>query len=90
MENDEPLTGPGMNIYETITTVEDQGQIRLVGVPFAPGTEVDVTITPKRRSAEEFTVAWRRICVELRNRPDLKDISEQSIEEEIDDYRATL
>jgi hypothetical protein len=36
-----------MNIYETSSTVEDQGQVRVVGVPFALGTEVEVTIREK-------------------------------------------
>ncbi len=35
-----------MNAYETSATVEEQGQVRVAGVPFAPGTEVSVTITP--------------------------------------------
>jgi len=35
-----------MNAYETTATVEDNGQIRLAGVPFEPGTEVEVTIKP--------------------------------------------
>ncbi len=37
-----------MNTYETSATVEDQGQVRVAGVPFAPGTEVEVTIKPAR------------------------------------------
>ena len=41
-----------MNSYETSATVEDQGQVHLAGVPFAPGTEVEVTISPKVRSEE--------------------------------------
>ena len=57
-------------------------------MPFAAGTEVEVTISPQRRSAEEFTVAWRRICAELRGRPGLNDITDESIREEIDRYRA--
>jgi hypothetical protein len=36
-----------MNTYETTTTVEDHGQVRVAGVPFAPGTEVEVTIRAK-------------------------------------------
>jgi len=36
-----------MNSYETSATVEEQGQIRVSGVPFAPGTEVEVTIREK-------------------------------------------
>ena len=35
-----------MNVYETFATVEDQGQVRVVGVPFDPGTEVEVTVKP--------------------------------------------
>jgi hypothetical protein len=35
-----------MNTYETSATVEDEGKIRVAGVPFAPGTRVEVTITP--------------------------------------------
>ena len=38
------------------------GRIDLAGVPFAPGTEVEVTISAKRRSAEEFTAAWQSRC----------------------------
>ena len=42
-----------MHTYETSATVEEQGQIHVANVPFAPGTEVGVTISPKRRSTEE-------------------------------------
>ncbi len=36
-----------MNTYETFATVEAKGQVRVAGVPFAPGTEVEVTIREK-------------------------------------------
>jgi hypothetical protein len=36
--------------YETSATVEGEGQVRISGVPFAPGTEVEVTIHPKSGS----------------------------------------
>jgi hypothetical protein len=42
-----------MSTYETSATVEDQGQVHVAGVPFAPGTEVEVTITPKVRPGDE-------------------------------------
>ena len=76
-----------MEIYETSAIVEDQGQIRVAGVPFAPGTEVEVSISPKRRSVEEFIVAWQRVCAKLRNRPGLTDITDESIREEIERKR---
>jgi hypothetical protein len=40
-----------MDTYETTATVEEQGQIRLAGVPFKPGTEVEVTIREKAAAA---------------------------------------
>ena len=36
-----------METYETSATVEDRGEVRVAGVPFGPGTEVEVTISPK-------------------------------------------
>lgn len=46
-----------MRIYATSATVEAQGQILVAGVPFAPGTEVEVTIRPKVRSTKESAPA---------------------------------
>ena len=41
-----------MSNYETSATVEEHGRVLVAGVPFAPGTEVEVTISPKVRSEE--------------------------------------
>ena len=41
--------------FETSATVEDRGQVRVAGVPFAPGTEVAVTISPRARPRAEPT-----------------------------------
>jgi hypothetical protein len=38
--------------YETSATVDNQGQVRVTGVPFAPGTEVAVSITPARNGTD--------------------------------------
>jgi hypothetical protein len=43
-----------MKTFETSATVEEQGRVHLAGVPFAPGTEVEVTINPKVRPAAEM------------------------------------
>jgi len=40
-----------MQAYETSATVEPNGQVHLAGVPFAPGTQVEVIISPKRNGA---------------------------------------
>ena len=42
----------GMKTYETIATVEDHGQVRLAGLPFAPGTEVEVIV--RRRTTADW------------------------------------
>jgi hypothetical protein len=61
-----------MNTYETSATVEEQGRVILAGVPFAPGTEVEITISPKLRSEDGVTppddealAAWRDRMREL-------------------------
>ena len=35
-----------MKTYETSATVEPRGQVHIDGVPFAPGTQVEVIIHP--------------------------------------------
>jgi hypothetical protein len=38
-----------MSTFATSATVEEDGRVFLAGVPFAPGTEVEVMISPKLR-----------------------------------------
>ncbi len=40
-----------MSSFETTATVENQGEVRVAGVPFPPGTEVEVTINPVHPAA---------------------------------------
>lgn len=40
-----------MSNFETSTTVGGQGDIHLAGLPFTPGTEVEVVVTPKPATA---------------------------------------
>lgn len=40
-----------MQTYETSALVEPNGQVHVAGVPFAPGTQVEVIISPKRNGA---------------------------------------
>lgn len=42
-----------MNTYETTGTVADHGEVHVAGVPFAPGTEVEITISPKSPSKDQ-------------------------------------
>ena len=41
-----------MNSYETSAIVEEQGRILLAGVPFAPGTQVEVVINILENSTD--------------------------------------
>ncbi|MBI1904185.1 MAG: hypothetical protein HYS13_24080 [Planctomycetia bacterium] len=75
-----------MKAYETAATVGVEGEVRVGGVPFAPGTEVEVTISQKRGSADEFAAAWQRVCREMRSR--LPNIGDEEIQKEIDEHRA--
>jgi hypothetical protein len=76
-----------MESYETSATVEGEGQVRVTGVPFKPGTQVEVTISPQRRSAADFAAAWRTLCQHLRSQP-AAPLSDAEIEREISDFRA--
>jgi hypothetical protein len=42
-----------MSSFETCATVEEQGRVLIAGVPFAPGTEVEVRISPKANGTGE-------------------------------------
>lgn len=77
-----------MSSYETIATVEKAGTVHVSGVPFDAGTEVEVLISPRRRPADEFSAAWKRLCEALRRRPQIRTMSEEEIEAEIIRQRA--
>lgn len=44
-----------MKAYETSATVDEQGLVHVRGVPFAPGTEVAVVLSPMRQSGALVT-----------------------------------
>jgi hypothetical protein len=77
-----------MNSFGTSTTVQSTGDIFVAGVPFAPGTEVEIVISPKRQSADEFLQAWQRVCEQLRASPQVATVSDDDIQHEIDSHRA--
>jgi hypothetical protein len=77
-----------MSSFDTSAIVEQQGQVHVRGVPFALGTEVEVSIRPKRAPGEQFAAAWLRLCSELRDRPNIKALSDSEITEEIQHHRS--
>lgn len=74
--------------FETTATVADSDEIHVSGLPFQAGTEVNVTISPKRQSAEEFSAAWQRLTGALRREPHLQNITDEDIQSEVDRFRA--
>jgi hypothetical protein len=55
-----------MNTYETVTTVAPDGEVRLAAVPFSPGTEVRVVVSPQiATDSEEPHLAARARMQEL-------------------------
>jgi len=66
--NESEIRSSRMNSYETTATVEAHGEVRLACVPFAPGTEVEVKISPKARIAEEATSAGEESLAAARDR----------------------
>ena len=57
-----------MKSYETSATVQEHGQVKLDGVPFAPGTEVEITISPKVLSEAEATLRDNEVLAACRDR----------------------
>ena len=55
----DPLWDNAMSSFETSATVEEQGRVLIAGVPFAPGTEVEVTIKPARIGEQAGAAAER-------------------------------
>jgi hypothetical protein len=50
--------------------------------------EVDVIIVSKRPPAAERKAAWQRLCQEIQSLPAAKEITDEDIQKEIDEYRA--
>ena len=50
--------------------------------------EVDVIIVPRRPPAAERVAAWKRLCEEIQSLPSTKEITDDDIRKEIEDYRA--
>jgi hypothetical protein len=74
-----------MNAFESWTTVAPEGDIRVVGAPFPPGTEVEVVVSPRRKAPAEFLAAWTVVCAELRGAAG--GLSDAELDDEIEAHR---
>jgi hypothetical protein len=57
-----------MSTFKTPATVEEHGQVHVAGVPFAPGTEVEVTICPKTPAKDHATASDHKALTAARDR----------------------
>jgi len=77
-----------MNTVTKKTKVEPGGWLRVQAPPELENQEVDVIIVPKRPPADERVTAWRHLREEVQSLPSSKEITDDDIQKEIDDYRA--
>jgi len=73
-----------MQSFATSATVESSGQLIIGGVPFAPGTLVEVMVSTRRKSPGEFAAAWHEVCRQLRSQPQLAGLDDDQLQHEID------
>ena len=50
-----------MQTYQTTATVQDKGDLHVAGVPFQPGTQVQVTIQPAENCEDTLAAARQRM-----------------------------
>ncbi|MGI9066556.1 MAG: hypothetical protein ACR2HX_09140 [Pyrinomonadaceae bacterium] len=77
-----------MNTVTKKTKVEANGWLKVQAPPELENQEVDVIIVPQRPLAAERVAAWDDLREKTRSLPDLKDITDDEIQMEVDDYRA--
>jgi len=77
-----------MNTVTKKTKVESDGWLKVQAPPELENQEVDVIIVPKRPRAAERVAAWKRLAEEVQTLPGSKEITDEDIQKEIDDYRA--
>lgn len=51
-----------MKSFETSATVANHGEVRIAGVPFEPGTQVTVTLTPAKNGTQSLEAARVRMA----------------------------
>ena len=77
-----------MNTVTKKTKVESDGWLKIQAPPEMENQEVDVIIVPKRPPAAERMASWKRLAEEVQTLPGSKEITDEDIQKEIDDYRS--
>ncbi len=76
-----------MNTVTKKTKVEPDGWLKVQAPPELENQEVDVIIVPRRPPAAERLAAWQCLCEEIQSLPTSKEITDEDIQKETDDYR---
>jgi hypothetical protein len=77
-----------MNTITKKIKVAPDGWLRIQAPAELGNQEVDIIIVPRRPATAERVAAWRRLCEEIQNLPSSKEITDEDIRKEIEDYRA--
>lgn len=77
-----------MNAITRKTTVQADGWLTVQAPPELQNQEVDVIILPSQPPASERIAAWQRVCHGIQSLPSSRDVTDDDIQREIDDYRA--
>ena len=77
-----------MNTVTKKTRVEPNGWLKVQAPPELENQEVDVIIVSRRPPASERVAAWQGLLEDTQGLPESKEITEEEIQKEIDDYRA--
>lgn len=80
--------GESMNTVTKKTKIDADGWLKVQAPAELENQEVDVIIVPQRPPAVERVAAWQGLCEEVQALPDSKEITDEDIQKEIDDYRA--
>lgn len=77
-----------MLAYKRYVTIKDSARLELTGLPFRPGQRVEVVIIAQDEEQEARVEKLRALFKATQALPQAKSLSEDTIAEEIEEYRA--
>ncbi len=76
-----------MTSYKTYLTVDESNQIIVSNLPFKPGQKVEVRIEVVDENKQPLVKKLQNLFKEIQALPSSKNITEEEIVAEIEDYR---
>ena len=77
-----------MLAYKKYVTIKDSRKLELTDLPFRPGQRVEVVVIAEDDQGEARLEELRALFKKTQSLPQVKPLSEESIAEEIEAYRA--